>query len=111
MNTCIAAALLGFFLGVVFTAVGFLVDVAADRPRMEVCARCGKRWNVSAQAQHTPGGYICPHCASRERWPVRYADHPHTKKAPARSTTSDKPALPRYTPVKWPKAEGGTFHV
>lgn len=43
---------------------------AAMKLRTEVCARCGKRWNVSITAGHAPGGYICPHCISRERWPL-----------------------------------------
>lgn len=32
MNTYIAAALLGFFLGVVFTSIGFLTDAGAACP-------------------------------------------------------------------------------
>lgn len=32
--------------------------------RYLVCARCRKKWNVSAEAQ-IKGEYICPSCVSR----------------------------------------------
>ncbi len=32
-----------------------------------LCSRCGKRWIISI-LQHIPrSGYICPHCAVRDR--------------------------------------------
>ena len=35
--------------------------------RLEVCRKCGKTWNISRQAKLPPSGYICPHCASKEK--------------------------------------------
>lgn len=31
------------------------------------CTRCGKEWNVSKYQTIPKGGYICPHCTSKER--------------------------------------------
>ena len=38
-----------------------------DSARYEVCSRCGKLWNVSADARIADSGYLCPQCSDRER--------------------------------------------
>lgn len=42
-----------------------------ERPsyRYEICAVCGKRWNI-AKVQKIPWyGYVCPHCTYRRKQP------------------------------------------
>lgn len=33
--------------------------------RFELCAECGKRWNVSIGAEIPPSGYLCPRCRNK----------------------------------------------
>lgn len=34
---------------------------------MAKCVGCGKTWNVSIKALIPKGGYMCPHCTSKQR--------------------------------------------
>lgn len=37
--------------------------------RYEICKDCGREWNIGATQKIPLGGYLCPNCAAKYRFP------------------------------------------
>lgn len=52
--------------------------------KYEICIKCGKKWNVSQQAELPSTGYVCPSCRKKEKRVVlRYVDNQQTTEGTA----------------------------